>query len=138
MSEEQRLRQIKIQVWLLEEEKEMLKMMAYEYGLTMSDCVRKLIIAQRLSEKHWTMAKEVGEDLVREVNEIGNSVNKIAYYVDEKTFVEYSDFMALKESYLKLLDCIGELPFLTHGEVKEWRTLTYTLSRKLLGSQLDT
>lgn len=48
MAESHRLRSHKLQVWLVEEERQLLIKNAYEHGLSQADYVRKLIMCEGL------------------------------------------------------------------------------------------
>ena len=130
MAEEQRLRQSQLRVWLLDEEKEILKQRAYEYGLSQSEYVRQLIVAEKIVGRHWTMDKEQGKELISSINKIGNNVNQIAYNTNVKKFTAYSDFQELKRNYFELLKLIAKLPFLEKEEQDEWLIQVYMLLQK--------
>ena len=127
MAEEERIRQHQLRVWLLEEEKEILKQRAFEYGLSLSDYIRQLIMAESIVGRHWTMDKEQGKELLFELNRIGNNINQIAYNTNAKTFAANPDWAELKENYFKLLGLIGKLPFLEKEAQEEWLIHIYTL-----------
>lgn len=127
MADEERLRKHQLRVWLLEEEKEILKQRAFEYGLSQSDYIRQLIVAESIVGRHWTMDKEQGKQLLFEINRIGNNVNQIAYNTNAKTFTASSDWVQLKKDFLDLLGLIGKLPFLEKEAQEEWLTHIYML-----------
>lgn len=130
MTEEQRMRTHRLQIWLVEEEKQMLVKGAYECGMSQSEYVRNLIVAASIVGRHFTMDKEQGQKLLYELNRIGNNINQIAYNTNAKTFASHSDWEELKREYMKLLVLIGEFPFLDKEAHEEWQQQIFTLLPK--------
>ena len=79
MAEKDRVRTEQFRFTLLPEENAMLTKNAFEYGLSKSEYLRKLILAESLSGKQWHMDRDQAKQLIYEVNRIGNNVNQIAY-----------------------------------------------------------
>lgn len=79
MAEKDRVRTEQFRFTLLPEEDAMLTKNAFEYGLSKSEYLRKLILAESLSGKQWHMDRDQAKQLIYEVNRIGNNVNQIAY-----------------------------------------------------------
>lgn len=130
MTEENRMRTHKATVWLLDEEVALLKKNSFEFGLSQSDYLRKLILYGGMVGRQWTMDKEQGKNLIYELNRIGNNINQIAYNTNAKTFAAHSDWQELKEDYFKLLELIGKFPFLDKEAQEEWQQQIFTLLRK--------
>lgn len=130
VAEKHRVRTFNIQVKLLEEENAMLTKNAYEQGLSKAEYLRTLIMAGGLIGRQWTMDKEQGERLIYEMNRIGNNINQIAYNTNAKTYAANSDWAELKREFIKLLDMIGEIPFLSEEAREEWQQRIFTLLPK--------
>ena len=130
LAEDKRLRTNKVQVWLLDEEKEILKQRAFEYGLSQADYLRQLIVAESIVGRNWTIDKEQGKEFLSAVNKIGSNINQIAYNTNVKRFTAYSDFLELKKDFFELLGLIGTLPFLEKEAQDEWLTHIYMLLQK--------
>ena len=131
MSENDRIREHQLRVWLLEEEKELLKKSAFEYGLSQSDYIRQLIVGGAVVGRQWTMDKEQGKQIIFELNRIGNNVNQIAYSTNAKAYASTPEWQALRKNFLEVLSLIGKLPFLTKETQEEWLIQVYTLSQQL-------
>lgn len=130
MSEKNRIRTNKVNVWLLDEELALLKKNSFELGLTQADYLRKLIVYGGMVGRQWTMDKEQGKKLLYELNKIGNNINQIAYNTNAKTFASHSDWEELKDNYFKLLELIGWFPFLDKEAQEEWQQQIFMLLHK--------
>lgn len=86
MAEKDRVRTEQFRFTLLPEENAMLTKNAFEYGLSKSEYLRKLILAESLTGKQWHMDRDQAKQLIYEVNRIGNNVNQIAYNTNAVRF----------------------------------------------------
>lgn len=134
MAESHRLRTHKLQIWLVEEERQLLIKNAYEHGLSQADYVRKLIMCEGLVRGLWTMDKSIGKEFLYEINRIGNNINQIAYNTNYQHFASHNDWEALEKSYYELLGLLGQIPFLQKDEVEEWKQRVSMLLQKKEGS----
>ena len=83
MAEKDRVRTEQFRFTLLPEENAMLTKNAFEYGLSKSEYLRKLILAESLTGKQWHMDRDQAKQLIYEVNRIGNNVGtKLCLIVD--------------------------------------------------------
>ena len=82
---------------------------AFEYGLSKSEYLRKLILAESLTGKQWHMDRDQAKQLIYEVNRIGNNVNQIAYNTNFELMTLFCQF-AMRENgeekhwYKKILE----------------------------------
>lgn len=127
MAEKHRLRHVKLQVWLVAEEKDLLVHNAAFYGLSSSEYIRKLILAESIFGRHFVMDKEQGKQLLFEINKIGNNINQIAYNTNAKAFASHTDWQRLQGKYFDLLTLLGQIPFLTKAEQEEWKKRAFDL-----------
>ena len=127
MSEKHRIRTKKFSLYLLEEEYEYLRKGAFEYDLSLSDYLRQLIVAGEIRGRHWTMDKEQGKQIICELNNIGNTINAIAYQSFARTSVVPDDWKQIKTTYFELLTLLGKLPFLTTSTQEQWAILATEL-----------
>lgn len=127
MSEKHRIRTKKFSLYLLEEEYEYLRKGAFEYDLSLSDYLRQLILAKAIRGRHWTMDKEQGKEIIRELNNIGNTINVIAYQSYARSSVVPDDWMQIKTTYFELLTLLGKIPFLTPETQEQWANLATEL-----------
>lgn len=130
MAESHRLRTHKLQIWLVEEERQLLIKNAYEHGLSQADYIRKLILSEGLMRGLWTMDKSIGKEFLYEINRIGNNINQIAYNTNYQRFASHEDWKALEKSYYELLALLGEIPFLENNKKEEWEQRVSTLLQK--------
>ncbi len=130
MAESHRLRTHKLQVWLVEEERQLLIKNAYEHGLSQADYIRKLILCEGLVRGLWTMDKSIGKEFLYEINRIGNNINQIAYNTNYQRFAGQKDWQALEKSYYELLALLGQIPFLQKDEKEEWEQKVSALLQK--------
>lgn len=130
MSEQNRLRREKLQVWLVEEEKELLMRNAASYGLSQSEYIRKLIFAESITGRYYTMDKEQGKRLLYEVNRIGNNINRIAYNTNAKAYAAHADWAELQANFNELLTLLGQVPFLKRSEQEAWKKQAFALLNK--------
>ena len=68
MAEKDRVRTEQFRFTLLPEENAMLTKNAFEYGLSKSEYLRKLILAESLTGKQWHMDRDQAKQLIYEVN----------------------------------------------------------------------
>lgn len=125
--EERRLRTHQLRVWLFEEEKQLLIKGAYELGLSQSDYLRNLIVYGGMVGRHWTMDKEQGKQILREINRIGNDINLIVYTALLKSAIDQSEVNALNQKYTELLTVIGMFPFLDKQAHEKWQQEIFKL-----------
>ena len=78
----------------------------------------------------WAMDKELGNELIYEINRIGNNINQIAYNTNVKAFASNPDWKQLKEEYFKLLELIGKFPFLNEEDREKWQQQIFMLLPK--------
>ena len=67
MAEKDRVRTEQFRFTLLPEENAMLTKNAFEYGLSKSEYLRKLILAESLTGKQWHMDRDQAKQLIYEV-----------------------------------------------------------------------
>lgn len=103
MAEKDRVRTEQFRFTLLPEENAMLTKNAFEYGLSKSEYLRKLILAESLSGKQWHMDRDQAKQLIYEVNRIGNNVNQIAYNTNAVRFSSNKDWGELQTKYFELM-----------------------------------
>ena len=127
MSEKHRIRTKKFSLYLLEEEYEYLRQGAFEYGLSLSDYLRQLIVAMEIKGRHWAMDKEQGKQIIRELNNIGNSITRIVYQSYARSSVLPDDWKQIKTHYFELLTLLAKLPFLTTATQEQWADLATEL-----------
>lgn len=97
-----RNRKRKLNVYLLDEEWEILQAKKDEAGMTQSDFIRNVIMFGAAHER--TMfSKEDSQRLIYELNRIGNNVNQIAAKVNSSGTVDEMDFENLHQLYIGLL-----------------------------------
>lgn len=104
---ENRRRNRKLNVYLLDEEWEILNAKADEAEMTKSDYVRNMIIFGAAHER--TMfSKADTKALIFELNRIGNNLNQIAYQANLSRNIDDRDFQSLYASYVDLLSAYDE------------------------------
>ena len=111
MAEKDRVRTEQFRFTLLPEENAMLTKNAFEYGLSKSEYLRKLILAESLTGKQWHMDRDQAKQLIYEVNRIGNNVNQIAYN---------KDWGELQTKYFELMTLFCQFALRENGEEKLW------------------
>ena len=120
MSEKDRIRTEQFRFTLLPEENAMLTKNAFEYGLSKSDYLRKLILAESLTGKQWHMDRDQAKQLIYEANRIGNNVNQIAYNTNVKRFASNADWEELRKNYFKLITLFCQFALREIGEENRW------------------
>ena len=116
MAEKDRVRTKQFRFTLLPEENAMLTKNAFEYGLTKSKYLRKLILAESLAGKQWHMDGDQAKQLIYEVNRIGNNVNQIAYNTNVVRFSSNKDWGELQAKYFELMTLFCQFALRENGE----------------------
>ena len=116
MAEKDRVRTKQFRFTLLPEENAMLTKNAFEYGLSKSKYLRKLILAESLAGKQWHMGRDQEKQLIYEVNRIGNNVNQIAYNTNVVRFSSNKDLGELQAKYFELMTLFCQFALREHGE----------------------
>lgn len=120
MAEKDRVRTEQFRFTLFPEENAMLTKNAFEYGLSKSDYLRKLILAESLTGKQWHMDRDQAKQLIYEVNHIGNNVNQIAYNTNAVRFSSNKDWGELQTKYFELMTLFCQFALRENGEEKLW------------------
>ena len=120
MAEKDRVRTEQFRFTLLPEENAMLTKNAFEYGLSKSEYLRKLILAESLTGKQWHMDRDQAKQLIYEVNRIGNNVNQIAYNTNAVRFSSNKDWGELQTKYFELMTLFCQFALRENGEEKLW------------------
>ena len=94
----------------------MLTKNAFEYGLSKSKYLRKLILAESLAGKQWHMDGDQAKQLIYEVNRIGNNVNQIAYNTNVVRFSSNKDWGELQAKYFELMTLFCQFALRENGE----------------------
>nr|WP_288539853.1 plasmid mobilization relaxosome protein MobC [uncultured Dorea sp.] len=116
MAEKDRVRTKQFRFTLLPEENAMLTKNAFEYGLSKSKYLRKLILAESLAGKQWHMDGDQAKQLIYEVNRIGNNVNQIAYNTNVVRFSSNKDLGELQAKYFELMTLFCQFALRENGE----------------------
>lgn len=116
MAEKDRVRTKQFRFTLLSEENAMLTKNAFEYGLSKSKYLRKLILAESLAGKQWHMDGDQAKQLIYEVNRIGNNVNQIAYNTNVVRFSSNKDWGELQAKYFELMTLFFQFALRENGE----------------------
>ena len=115
-----RYRKRKFQVYLLPEEDALLEVNAWEYGLSKSEYIRKLIREETLVVEDKLLSDD-SKKLLYELNKIGSNLNQIAYNVNVQKSMRASDFERLKNNYSELIRLMAKLPYLAKDAAEEWQ-----------------
>lgn len=121
MGEEHRIRTDKFLLTMLPEERAMLEKNAADFGLTKSEYLRKLILADTLMGTHRTMDKEQAEKLIYQVGKIGTNVNQIAYNTNVKAYTTKEDYERLYRCFFDLLNVVANIPYFDIEERERWQ-----------------
>lgn len=97
-----RLRQKQINLYLLDEEYELLEQKAKKAELSKSDYLRNMII-YGMPHRRTNFTLEDSQALIYEVNRIGNNLNQIAFVSNFNKSVSDEEFQNLYQLYLELL-----------------------------------
>lgn len=116
MAEKDRVRTKQFRFTLLPEENAMLTKNAFEYGLSKSKYLRKLILAESLAGKQWHMDGDQAKQLIYEVNRIENNVNQIAYNTNVVRFSSNKDWGELQAKYFELMTLFCQFALRENGE----------------------
>ena len=116
MAEKDRVRTKQFRFTLLPEENAMLTKNAFEYGLSKSKYLRKLILAESLAGKQWHMDGDQAKQMIYEVNRIGNNVNQIAYNTNVVRFSSNKDWGELHAKYFELMTLFFQFALRENGE----------------------
>lgn len=103
MGEENRKRKRKLNVFLLDEEWELLNAKTDELEMSKSECVRNMILFGA-TNKRTVFSKEETRKIIYEINRIGNNLNQIAYRANKSRIIDKDDFQNLYDNYVELLD----------------------------------
>ena len=96
-------RQKLYQVWLLEEERELMHKKAASYNLSCADYIRSLIVWGTVRPQS-RLSDEQFQALLNEMNHIGVNINQIARRANEARNVMREDFDVMEMHYEQLLD----------------------------------
>lgn len=102
MSENSRKRKRKLNVYLLDEEWEVLQAKKDEAGISQSDYIRNMILFGAAHERTLFSKKDT-ENLLYELNRIGNNINQIAYRANANKTIDERDFQDMYNNYTELL-----------------------------------
>lgn len=96
---ENRISRKKLNVWLLDEEYDLLKEKASKCSMSMSAYIRIIILFGGVKGAVVNFSKEDANKIANELCRIGNNINQIAYRVNAKATVNENDFEQLKEVF---------------------------------------
>ena len=102
MGEEHRKRKRKLNVYLLDEEWEILNAKADEAEMLKSEYIRNVILFGA-AHKRTLFSKEATKEIIYEINRIGNNLNQIAYRANANRKIDERDFQNLYDNYVELL-----------------------------------
>ena len=97
-----RKRSRKLNVFLFDEELEILNAKADEAELSKSEYIRNMILFGAAHERT-VFSKEEASALHYEINKIGNNLNQIAYRANSNKTIDDRDFQSLYANYVDLL-----------------------------------
>mgnify|MGYP002519258935 CR=1 FL=1 len=97
-----RKRNRKLNVYLFDEELEILNAKADEAELSKSEYIRNMILFGAAHERT-VFSKEETAALHYEINKIGNNLNQIAYRANSNKTIDDRDFQSLYANYVDLL-----------------------------------
>lgn len=103
-----RVRTKQINVYLFEEELQLLETKSKEAGVSKSEYIRNVIIFGS-SQRNTNFSEEEAEKLIYEVGKIGNNINQIARYVNMQKSVDGVDMNNLIEEFGELQRLIAEV-----------------------------
>jgi len=126
MSEKHRIRTDKFAISLLPEESEILAHNAKMFGLSRTEYIRRLILFGGISGQP-ILDRECGIKLVKELSQISTSIKLISYCTPEKLLSQHPEWLELEANYVKLLEIIGQLAYLTKEERSKWQHQVSTL-----------
>lgn len=121
MGEQHRIRTDQFKVTLLPEERAMLEANAAGFGLTKSDYLRKLILADTLMGGPKPADKETVKELIYHLGKIGTNINQIAYNTNVKADVDTEDYQRLYKCFLDLLDILAHSPYVDSEVGEYWQ-----------------
>jgi len=102
MSEDTRKRKRKLNVYLLDEEWEILNAKADEADMSKSEYIRNMILFGA-AHRRSNFSKEMERELKYELSKIGTNLNQIAARANSSRIVDDRDFDNLYHNYLELL-----------------------------------
>lgn len=102
-SNETRIRQSQVHIYLGQEEKELLNKKAKSYGMTHSDYLRNLVVFGSIKAQT-KFSDSQFQDLLNELNHIGVNINQIARRVNEARNASREDFDLLVLHYEQLMN----------------------------------
>ena len=97
-----RKRKRKLNVYLLDDEWEILQAKKDEAGMSQSEYIRNMILFGAAHERS-IFSKEGERGLIYEINKIGTNLNQIAARANSSRIVDNRDFNDLYQNYLELL-----------------------------------
>ena len=97
-----RKRNRKLNVYLFDEELEVLNAKADEAELSKSEYIRNMILFGAAHERT-VFSKKEASALHYEINKIGNNLNQIAYRANSNKTIDDRDFQSLYANYVDLL-----------------------------------
>ena len=95
MGEKKRLRNKKINVFLLDEEYEMLRAKCDEFGISYSEYFRQLILFGSIKQSSKKDNVEEHKKFMYEINHIGGNINQIAHRVNKNRIEAIEDYEEL-------------------------------------------
>ena len=106
MAEKDRMRKKKLQVFLTDEEMQILDDKCKELNMNKSGYIRGAILYGGFNESQPRVERELIEKLIYEVNKIGNNINQIAYTNNVKYGSTVAEMNEAKEQLYTALGMI--------------------------------
>lgn len=107
-----RKRNRKLNIFLLDEELELLNAKADELEMSKSEYIRNIILFGT-AYKRSIFSKEETKEFIYEINRIGNNLNQIAYRANANKTIDEIDFQNLYDNYVELL---GQFDYFVRGK----------------------
>lgn len=107
-----RKRNRKLNIFLLDEEWELLNAKADELEMSKSEYIRNIILFGT-AYKRSIFSKEETKEFIYEINRIGNNLNQIAYRANTNKTIDEIDFQNLYDNYVELL---GQFDYFVRGK----------------------
>lgn len=107
-----RKRNRKLNIFLLDEEWELLNAKADELEMSKSEYIRNIILFGT-AYKRSIFSKEETKEFIYEINRIGNNLNQIAYRANANKTIDEIDFQNLYDNYVELL---GQFDYFVRGK----------------------
>lgn len=112
MGNANRKRNRKLNIFLLDEELELLNAKADELEMSKSEYIRNIILFGT-AYKRSIFSKEETKEFIYEINRIGNNLNQIAYRANANKTIDEIDFQNLYDNYVELL---GQFDYFVRGK----------------------